>query len=259
MHPADAAPLLDAPGAATYAVFVSDTGAQRIDDVTAIAPCFEHALGGLLGAEGAGVLDGILSGWAKGRGDWDTAALVTAAPPTGVVFRAPVADADAATRSLHDLTGLVEHPPVSDAVQQLFGVLQGTSTETDLPPFGKTTTLTFPRVPNKKGKGAPEAPLGLAWTTSAGEIDLGIGAAPADLLASLRQTPRLGGDLATANAIHALGSNATFAVVLKPFDCCMKGGPTATPLTFGWGRRGEQGWIRVEMGYELLDKFAQGL
>jgi hypothetical protein len=166
---------------------------------------------------------------------------------------------DAATRSLHDLTGLVEHPPVSDAVQQLFGVLQGTSAQTELPPFGRVTALTFPRLPGKNGKGTPQPPLGLAWTTSAGEVDLGIGAAPADLLASLRQTPKLGGDLATANAIHALGSDATFAVVLKPFDCCTKGGPTATPLTLGWGRHGEQGWSRVEVGYELLDKLGQGL
>jgi hypothetical protein len=254
MHPADAAPLLDAPGAATYAVFFSDAAAQRIDDVTAIAPCLEHALSAPLGEAGAATLDGVLAAWAKGRGDWDTIAEVGG----GFAFRAPVADADSASRALHDLTDLVGHPPISDVVQQTFGLLPGTVQQADVPPFGAVTTLAFDRQPMHaaKGKGdhaaPPRPPLGLAWAVGAGEIDLGVGESPKDVLATTRAAPKLGADVATAQAVQALAKDATFAAVLKPFDCCKTGGPASTPLTFGWGRHGDAGWSRVEMGYGLL-------
>ena len=263
MHPADAAPLLDAPGDATYAWFVSDTPAQRDEDARAIAPCVARALVGTLGEGGSRAIGEILSSFAKGRGDWDTLAFVSTASAEGLVLRAPIADADAASRSMGSLVDLVRQPPASEAVQEVFGVQAAVVEHPDVPSVGSATVVSFARpsasgaTSRSKGDKRPTAPagsppLGLGWVADSKEIDLGAGLSPRELLTSARQTRKLGDDLATAQAVRALGADASFAVVLKPFGCCTNGGATATPLTFGWGRRGDAGWSRLEIGDDLL-------
>ncbi|MGO8998549.1 MAG: hypothetical protein ACLQVI_34950 [Polyangiaceae bacterium] len=266
IQPADAAPLLDAPADASYAIWASDTPAERAEDAATIAPCFEHALGAFLGPDGTKTLDGVFTAWAKGRADWDRVALVSSANANGLVIAAPVADADSTSHALQGLTDIVAQPPVADAIQQIFSVRPGVVEHALVPPLGNATLVTFSSAPRPQEKSAPggsrrpppppSPPIGLAWAERASEVDVGVGQAPRELLALAGDPGKLGSDRATALAVHALGGDASFAAVLRPFGCCRTGGPSSTPLTFGWGRHGDAGWSRIEMGYGLLVQLA---
>ena len=244
IQPADAAPLLDAPADASYAIWASDTPAERAEDAATIAPCFEHALGAFLGPDGTKTLDGVFTAWAKGRADWDRVALVSSANANGLVIAAPVADADSTSHALQGLTDIVAQPPVADAIQQIFSVRPGVVEHALVPPLGNATLVTFSSAPRPQEKSAPggsrrpppppSPPIGLAWAERASEVDVGVGQAPRELLALAGDPGKLGSDRATALAVHALGGDASFAAVLRPFGCCRTGGPSSTPLTFGW-------------------------
>jgi hypothetical protein len=254
MHPGDAAPLLGIPRDATSAWFVSDTPSERTKDLSTIAPCVERALGPLLDDPGRAAFEAALGAWGKGRGDWEVGAMVGGGPANGLVLRAPVADGESATRALSGLQDLVRQPPFGEGVQQLFGVKNGELGDMDAGPLGKATVLTFASTATRgsravAAKTAP--PIGLAWAVGS-EIDVGAGQSPGDLLALARANPALASEPSSAKAVRALGANATFAAVLRPFDCCTLGGPASVPLTFGLGRQGDAGWSRLEIGYGLL-------
>jgi hypothetical protein len=259
MHPGDAAPLLDVPRDATNAWFVSDTSAERMEDLSTTVPCVERALGPLLDDTGRAALEAALGAWGKGRGDWEVGALVGDGRANGLVLRAPVTDADAATHALSGLADVVRRSPFGDGVQQLFGVKGGELQDMDAGLLGHATVLTFAsagRGPRAAAMGGPTAPpIGLAWTVGT-EIDFGAGQSPGDLLTLARANPTLGSEPSSAKAVRALGTNATFAAVLRPFDCCSTGGAGSVPIVFGWGRQGDAGWSRIEVGYGLLANLA---
>ena len=55
----------------------------------ALGPCLGAALAPILGFGGASKLAGAMTGWAQGRGDWETVALVVKPSVAGMVLRSP--------------------------------------------------------------------------------------------------------------------------------------------------------------------------
>jgi hypothetical protein len=258
MHPASAAPLLDAPAHSVVALFASDAADVRADDVSTLGPCLGAALAPILGSGGASKLAGAMTGWTQGRGDWETVALVVKPSVAGMVLRSPVKDAAKASASVRAFVDLASQPGVADTMRRVLPLRAGQVQPVDVPPVGKASLLMFPghAAPARSETDpttvtAPLAPPGLAWAVN-DEIDVGLGQSPKDLLAlthagtTLRTTARI------AAAVNALGADASFAAVVVPPGCCASGSPASTPLTLGWGRKGEDDRITLDVGDELL-------
>lgn len=265
MHPASAAPLLDAPRDAVAALFWSDTAQLRVDDASALGPCLGHALSPILGVGGGPRLADLWASWARGRGDWQTASFVAKSPAAGLVVRAPVADGSVAASTVRGFVDLASQPPVADAIAGLLPLRANAANAAnavesfDAPRVGKAQVVMFPGHPAfSRGLGdAPEpgpvlAPPGVAWAVDAKEADIGIGQSPRDLL-GLARPPTAWRTLASVeHAVGALGADACFAAVVAPGGCCAGEGPASAPLTLGWGRRADEGRLSLVIGDELL-------
>jgi hypothetical protein len=259
IHPADATPLLDAPREALAALFWSDTAETRLDDTSTVGPCVGKALAPILGPNGGPKLADLLSAWARGRGDWETASFVAKPSVAGLVLRAPVSDAGGVSRSLRGFADLASQPSVSDAVRRLLPLRAGEIQSAEVPRVGKASVLTFPsRPPASRGEADPStatpdlSPPGLAWAVDAKEVDVGLGQAPKELLALARATTTFRTIPSVEHAVGSLGADASFAALLVPPGCCTGAGPESAPLMLGWGRRAESGQARLSIGDELL-------
>jgi hypothetical protein len=249
MHPGDALALLDAPQDAVLSFVIRDDAAERDDDARDIDDCASRFFGARLTADDKKKLSSTILGWAKGRGDWESASLAWSAAAHGVVVRAPAADGKRATQSLRDLMELVSRPLLSDAMKKDFGVKGMNVTQGDAPPLGPATAATFAR----EGKGhAATPPIGIAWAESAGEIDVAIGEAPLALLPLARPKAKLEADADVAREVRAVGDAATFALVARPMKATGDAKANGPPIVVAWGKRGGDGWGRAAIGYAIL-------
>jgi hypothetical protein len=258
MHPADAAPLLGAPRDVLAAFFWTDASQERVDDATTIGGCAARALAPILGNQGAPMLAEALVAWARGRGDWLTASVVVKPQVAGLVVRAPVSSGDSVSASLRAFVELASRPSVSDAVRRLLPLRAGAIEPIQVPRVGKASQLMFPVRPTvaRGAAGASDgselAPPGVAWAVGPGEVDVGLGQTPAELLALARPTAGLSERASLDRAIRAFGTAASFAAVLSPPGCCTSESGGSLPAVFGWGRRGVDGWAQLTVGDELL-------
>ena len=259
MHPASAAPLLDTPRDAMAALFWSDTAEVRTGDATTLGPCVGQALAPILGPNGANRFAELLTSWAHGRGDWETAAVVAKSGVAGVVLRAPVADGQALSGSVRGFVDMASLPSVAEAIERLLPLRAGGIESVDVPRVGKAQVVMFPpHSPPSKDPSSLSAvitglaPPGMAWAVDAKEADIGLGQSPRDLLGLARPAVAFRSNASIGRAVGALGADVTFAAIVEPPGCCAGAGPVSAPLTLGWGRRGGNGRLSVAIGEELL-------
>ena len=284
MHPGDAMPLLDMPLDAAAAWIFRDDAAERTDDSREIADCARRALGKRLSENDAKRLADAAELWSSGRGDWLTAAVLWG-PSRGLVARSPATaasskstrtpdaaiDGGASSRALRDVVELLQRPALLAPLGRYLHVKGIALGPSEIPGIGKATVATFARedlrprpqahAPDAKLKMPAAPPLGMAWTTGAGDLRLAIGDGAPELLgAAFRANGKtFADDASITRAVRAFEANATFAVVAKPFRIEGEKRPGASapaaavpPFSFAWGRRGHDGWARAEIGYALL-------
>jgi hypothetical protein len=259
MRPADPSPLLDAPREAIAALFWSDTADLRADGASTLGPCLGRALAPILGSHGGPKMANLLAAWARGRGDWETAAFIDRPSVAGLVVRAPVADGAAASASLRGAADLVSQPSFADSIRRLLPLRAGGVEPIDVPRVGKGSVVMFPtHPPPSRGTADPPAaspdlaPPGLAWAVDAKEVDIGLGQAPSELLALTRPAASLRTAASIERAVRALGPDVTFAAIVVPPGCCTSAAAAAAPLTLGWGRHDGQGAATLTIGDALL-------
>jgi cholesterol oxidase len=259
MHPADAAPLLDAPREAIAALFWSDAAEVRAEGTGSLGSCLGRVLAPLLGAGGGPKLGELAASWARGRGDWETASFVVRPSVAGLVVRAPVADGPAVSASLRGLADLVSRPSFADAIRRLLPLRAEGVQAIEVPRVGKGSLAMFPPRPPSSREGADLsdasaelAPPGLAWAVDTKEVDVGLGQSPRDLLALTRSAAPLRMTASIERAVRELGANVTFAAVVVPPGCCSASGPAAAPLTLAWGSHDGNGRVNLSLGDELL-------
>jgi hypothetical protein len=263
VHPAAPAPLLDAPRDAVATLFWSDTAEARADDAATLGPCVGRALTPLIGAGGGPRLGDLLGAWARARGDWQTASFSAKPRVGGLVVRAPVTDAAAASGALRGIVDLASQPAASEAIRRLLPHRAGQARTVDVPPVGKAQVLLFPsRTPVTRSdtdttNAGDLAPPGIAWAADAKEADLAVGQSPQSLLAMARPstTPRT--SAAVEHAIGALGADVSFAAVVIPPGCCTGDDKASAPLTLGWGRHGDEGRLTVVVGDVLFGQLVR--
>ncbi len=258
MHPASAAPLLDAPREALASLFWSDTAEARADDARTLGPCLGKALAPILGPGGDSKLAELLAAWVHGRGDWETTSFMARPGMAGLVVRAPVVDGPGMSTAVRGFVDLASQPSVAEAIERLLPLRAGGIQPVDVPSVGKAQVVMFPShsPPSKDPESAAAAtaglaPPGLAWFVDAKEADIGLGQSPTDLLGLSRPAAPFRTNPAVARAVGALGADASFAAVIVPPGCCTQTTPVSAPLTLGWGKRGGDGRLTLAMG-ELL-------
>ncbi|HEY3818260.1 MAG TPA: hypothetical protein VGL81_13865 [Polyangiaceae bacterium] len=260
MHPASAAPLLEAPRDALAALFWSDTAAAREDDAKTVGACVGKALAPMLGPGGGTKLADLLVAWAHGRGDWETASFLAKPGLAGLVLRAPVTDGPGISATVRGFVDLASQPSVAEAIERLLPLRAGAAIEpVDVPRVGKVQMVMFPShaPPPKDPTAAPAAfpglaPPGLAWFVDAKEADIGLGTSPADLVGLAKPAAPFRTNAAVARALGALGADASFAAVVVPPGCCAGTAPVSAPLTLGWGKRATDGRVTLAIGEELF-------
>jgi hypothetical protein len=257
MHPGDAKPLADAPADALAAILLRDDAPARAADARDLAGAVQGALGSRLPERDARALGAGLDDWARGRGDWLTAALSWGSPagdggvrPSRVIVRAPAADADAAARGVRELVELARSPALKEPLATLLHVGPPALSTSDAPGGGKATLASFAPLGAQAGGAATK--LGLAWTVLGGEVVVAGGSASPELLAP--PSGRLGDDPRAARALSAVGANATFALVAQPLRLDPARGAAAgsAPLVLAWGRADAAVWARIEIADPLL-------
>jgi len=257
MHPGDVTPLLTSPRDALASFFWSDTAADRASDVKTIGPCIGRALGAVLGNDGESKLDDVLGSWARGRGDWETMAIVTKGPAAGLIAQAPVANGEDLSHALRSFVSLAAQPSVQDAIRRFLPPRAGALETVEVPRVGKVSVMMFnpTLIPSHSEDAAPEvstmAPPGLAWLVGAKEVDLGLGFSPQALIGFTHPVDPLGADALTSRAVHGI-REGSFAAVFRPPGCCGGGRPGAGPLTVAWGRAGTNASGSLAVGDELV-------
>jgi hypothetical protein len=252
MHPGDAQPLASAPLDALAAVLVRDDAAARASDAQDVDAALEKTFGTRLGDADAKKLRGALDAWAKGRGDWVTVA-VPWGEQRGVLVRAPVVDADAATSAVRDLVALGRRPVLAEPLAALLRVHSPTVATVDVPGFGKAQMATFTHDKDPAG-------FAVAWGVAGGEISV----AASDSASTMLGPPlsRLGDDPKVARSLAAVGSRASLVVLAQPMridHARVAGRPERSevsgagkgaapqPAVLAWGRDGYNAWARVQL------------
>jgi hypothetical protein len=276
MHPGDALPLLEMPLDAAAAWIFRDDAAERSGDAREISDCARRALGKRLTDDDAKKLLDVADQWSKGRGDVITAAVLWGSSRglvarTGARGPGALADGDASSRALRGVVDLMQRPVLKAPLARYLHVTGVSLGAADVAGVGKATVATFTRDDPRarlrdagaKGSDALKMPLppplGMAWATSAADLRVAIGDGPAELLGAAFRSkgPTFADDASIARAVRSFEANATFAVIAKPFRVEGEKRPGASssgapPFSFAWGRRGHDGWARVEIGYALL-------
>jgi hypothetical protein len=261
MTTGDAAPLLKLPADAAVAVLRRDAAASRLDDARATEDALERVLGDRARGEDGKAIHAALEDWAKARGDWWAAALAwgTGEASRGLWVRTPARDADASTRAVRELVDLSHRRAFADLLAGAVHLSPASVATADVPSLGKATVATFPwALKDAGGKGprreAPPVP-GVAWGVRDGQLVLAAGFAAAPLLsAGAAPAHVVGDDARAARALAALGADASLAVYAQPLrlDAVRSADAASAPAVAGWGRKGGDAWLRIELADALV-------
>jgi hypothetical protein len=251
MHPGDVRPLGLAPADSLAAVLLRDNPADRTASARDVTAALERGLGDRVQRDDARAMETAFEDWARGRGEWLTAALAWG-PSRGIWVRAPAQDADTATRSVRELVGLLRRPAFGDPLDAALSLGPVSLGATQVNPFGRAGLATF--APFARRHDSPDGALGIAWGVRDGDLFIAAGgAAPALLAREASPAATLGEDPAVARAISGVGSDAAFALVAQPLrlDPARADGATA-PAVVAIGRRGSNLWGRLDVSDVLL-------
>jgi hypothetical protein len=263
MRTGDVSPLAHAPADAVLALLDRDDAAVRANDLRDLESVLDGALGGRAGADDLRAAHAAMEDWGQGRGDWWCAAVAwgLADASRGLWLRTPAVDADRSERAVREIVTLPRRHAFGDLLAGSLHLGPATLAASDVPSFGKANMATFawlePDASARRPAPSPPArSLGVAWGVHDGDLMLAAGSAAAQLLSVAAAPPRrLGDDAASARALAALGSDASFVLVAQPLR--LLGGRGAdgasAPAILAWGRKqGGAAWLRLELADPLL-------
>lgn len=240
--PGDARPLGELPADAVLAVMVRDGAVARADDARDLEAAVTRALGSRAHADDRRAVAAAVDAWAASRGDWLTAAL-SWAPARTVTLRSP--GGDGAARALRGLVELAGRPVFAAPLHDAFG--------TAAPTFATARVDGLPGASLAMFGG--KSPLGLAWGVRGDQL-LAVVGQPADQrLAAQLTAARLADDPRVSKLLTALGSDASLVLLAEPLRLDPSRAASAaarSPALLAWGRRDGQGWLRVDVGDDLL-------
>ncbi len=269
----DTAPLAALPRTSAVALLLRDDESDRADQARETESLVRSALGDRL-AEGDGrKLHEIGADYTKARADVLGAALVWD-DPQGLLVRAAVRDAEAATRFVRGAAELVRVAPFKDVLR----AREVTITTEEVSGLGKVSLASVSREPRKEpppsallrprgdagaGAAAAQRPtrdqLGLAWIVEGGLLTLATGELPtATLGAGVHPDQKLGDEPVVTRTLAALGADMSGVLVVQPlrFDA-MRANLPAAPLILALGRKEKNAVLRIDVGHGLLREFAR--
>ena len=239
MHPGDATPLLSAPSS-PLTILIRDDAAGRAKDAALAESAIAGALGARLPAEAKKKLRGVMDDWASARKDWMMLGLVRT---EAVWLRAPSDDPERSARALRGAMELAKAPPFRQTLH-VRDVALSSSAVSGIGP-GTLAAISY-------GDGAgPPKKLELTWAAGIGQISAFLSQKSAmgpDVTAGT-----LGDDRVLAAKVGALEANATFVLVAQPSRMDpAKGQVPGAAFVLAWGKKGREGWARVEIADLLL-------
>ena len=200
--------------------------------------------------------------------------------PQGISLRAPVRDADAASRAVKGIVDLAKVAPFKE-ILRLGDVVSSTE---ELAGTGKVSLATFARAPTKdpRDERAPRTPssptrdggasdgaslakrptkppLGLAWLVDGGVLSMASGEVPLNMLgATVHPDRKLGDEPAVARSLTALGTSTSGVLLVQPlrFDAKRANLPAA-PLVIALGRKDKDATLRIDVANGLLREVAR--
>jgi len=277
----DAATLAALPATTAAALVLRDGEEDRAEQSNAMESVITSALGTRLAEGDAKKLHDVVQDFTKARGEVVTAGLAWD-EPQGISLRAPVRDAEAASRAVRGAVDLAKIAPF----KELLRVRDVTSSTEDVPGFGKASIAMIAREPARPSEsdsrpprarrdaGAPDAradagaprpspsrknDLGLAWVVSGDVLSMASGDTPgATLSAAARPDRKLSDEPAIARSLAALAANASAVLVVQPlrFDVARANLPAA-PLVIALGRKDKDATFRVDVANGLLRELAR--
>jgi hypothetical protein len=281
MKVGDTAPLGALPATTAAALVLRDSEEDRAEQSQAMETAITSALGARLAEGDAKKLHDVVQDFTKARGDVVTTGLAWD-EPQGISLRAPVRDAEAASRAVRGAVDLAKVAPF----KELFRVKDVTSSTEDVPGFGKTSIARIAREPARANEGEPrsaragrdagapaaavdagaarptparKSDLGLAWVISGDTLSMASGDTPAATLsASAKPDRKLSDEPAIARSLAALAANASAVLVLQPlrFDVARANLPAA-PLVIALGRKDADATFRIDIANGLLRELAR--
>jgi hypothetical protein len=250
MRPGDALPLARAPSDSVVALLLRDDAPSRAAGARDLAATLARVMGERLKHDDERAVRVALDDWARGRGDWVTAAIPWG-ETRGMFVRTPAAEREVAVRAVRELVGVTQRASFGDAIARALSVGPASIGAADVPSFGRATLATF--TPRAGAVRPNAAPLGVAWGVRDGELFLAAGEGAARLLAAQSSSATLGDDPVVAHALADLGSDAVLAVVAQPLRLDpTRAASRAAPAVLALGRRGGALWARVDVSDALL-------
>jgi hypothetical protein len=252
LRPGDVRPLGAAPADALLALLVRDDPAERAEGARDVGAALEAALGQRLHGDDARAIHTALDDWARGRGDWLSAALAWGRS-RGVWVRTPAAGGDLARRAVRELVGLLQRPAVGEPVGRALSLGPASIGPVNVANFDSATLASFGPLTAKAQPPAPPS-FGVAWGVRDEDLFVAAGEGAARLLsAEASPEAKLADDPAVARAFSALRSDAAVVLVAQPlrFDPLHAEAGSA-PAVFAVGRREADLWAHLEVADLLL-------
>ena len=279
----DTTPVANLPATSAAALLMRDNEEDRAEQGREIEKLVTTSLGARLAEADAKKLHDVVDDWTKARSE-DLTASLTWDDPQGLALRAPVRDAEAASRALRGAVELVRVAPF----KELLRARDVTSSTEDAPGIGQISLVTIQRAPRTGAgqdaagravdegaprprgdagsgeRGRPPArttkhELGLAWLVDKGGLSVATGDVPvATLGAAVHPDRKLGDEPVIARPLGALGKNANSVLVVQPlrFDPLRANLPAA-PLVIALGRKDRNAVLRIDVANGLLRELAR--
>jgi hypothetical protein len=252
LRPGDVQPLGEAPAEALLALLVRDDAAERVESARDVGAALEASLGSRLHGDDARAIHAALDDWARGRGDWLSAA-VAWGRSRGVWVRTPAPAGEVAVRAVRELVGLLRRPALGEPLGRALSLGPEAIGPASVPNFGSATLASF-GPPRATAQPAAPPSFGIAWGVRDADLFVAAGDGAARLL-STQASPeaKLADDPAVARALAALGSDAAVALVAQPlrFDP-VRAEAGSAPAVFALGRRGGDLWVHLDVADLLL-------
>lgn len=272
------AALLTLPDDTVAAIHRRDDPPSRADTSKDGAESLDKVLGDKLGAKGKPLVEAMLGGWTKGRGETFTGGFFITKTTSGFTAVFPVEDQAALDKSVRGLFDLAKSPPVADPLKRWFGDVKiGALPPANEVDHGLVKIERKPRPPEKKpgeGKEPPGKPgepkvsvkiappstqrSELAWVFGAkGEpAKVAYGDDGKDILGRIgKEGLTLASDADVKAAVDHLGNDVSSVLLLLPSRgisaLVMRGlvDPAKVPsgpVVFSVGRTGQDGVFRFD-------------